>query len=154
MEKKVYDYLDYRDFHSGKDGSAFVPEVLAAGENQSDITVAIGKAGSISGEISNALEIHNSGSIVVHLLSTDIYRNIDNNGKFVIDNVPTGIHTLVSYATNPPDFFPDYRSVTVRSDSASVLTAVSAPPSSTARTQGRAIFWINAAYHLLSVNLY
>jgi hypothetical protein len=108
---------------SGKDGSAFVPEVLAAGDNQSDITVAIGKAGSISGEISNALEIHNSGSIVVHLLSTDSYRNIDNDGKFVIDNVPTGLHTLVSYATNPPDFFPDYRSVTVRSDSASVLTA-------------------------------
>jgi archaellum component FlaF (FlaF/FlaG flagellin family) len=107
---------------SGKDGSAFVPEVIASSD-QTDLYVTLEKPGTIRGEITNALELHNSGSIIVHLLGTDIYRNVDNSGKFIIDSVPAGLHTLVSYSTYLPDFSPDYRNVTITSDSVNSIAA-------------------------------
>jgi hypothetical protein len=102
---------------------AFVGNLTPASDSAQGMTVALLKSGTIEGEITDALELRESGSVVVRILGTDIFQIVDNSGKFSLDNVPAGDLTLVSYSTSSSEFFPYYQNVSVAPDSVREVNA-------------------------------
>lgn len=100
---------------------AFVDNIIPGTDDATDMTVTLRNPGEIKGEITNSLELRGTESVIVHLIGTDVYLNVDNNGTFYLENIPPGTYTLVSYSSYQPEFIPDYREVAVYSDSCTDL---------------------------------
>ena len=96
---------------------AFHDSIIPGNVKAKDIKVVLETPGTIKGEIINSLELRGTGSIVVHLTGTSIFKNVETDGTFLIDNVPVGKYTLISYSTYQPEFSPNYKQVTVLTDS-------------------------------------
>jgi hypothetical protein len=96
---------------------AFQDDITPGSAIAKGMNIVLQNPGSIKGEIINSLELRGTGSVVVHLIGTAIFRNVENDGKFLIHDVPAGRYTLVSYSTYQPEFSPNYKQVTVSPDS-------------------------------------
>jgi len=107
---------------SGEEEYAFVDNVIPGTDDAKQMTIILEQPGRLKGEIVNSLELRGTGSVVTHLIGTDIYQNVDNNGRFDIENIPAGTYTLVSYSTYQPEFSPYYRKVTIYPDSVTDLS--------------------------------
>ncbi len=100
---------------------AFRDSIAPGKAGSKNMVIELRNPGKIKGIIQNSVELRGTGSVVVHLIGTSIYTNVDSDGSFLIDNVPAGTYTLVSYSTYQPEFSPKYQTVNVFSDSTTDL---------------------------------
>jgi hypothetical protein len=100
---------------------AFRDSISPGKTGSKNMVIELRNPGKIKGIIKNTVELRGTGSVIVHLIGTSIYKNVDSEGSFLIDNVPAGTYTLVSYSTYQPEFSPKYQTVNVFSDSTTDL---------------------------------
>src|SRR5512133_568763 len=82
---------------------AFRDSVAPGKAGSKNMVIELRNPGKIKGIIQNSVELRGTGSVVVSIIVTSIYKNVDSDGSFLIDNVPAGTYTLVSYSTYQPE---------------------------------------------------
>lgn len=100
---------------------AFRDNIIPGTDSAKHMRVVLDHPGAIKGEIVNSLELRGTGSVVVHLIGTAIFQNVNSDGTFRMSDVPAGKYTLVSYSTYQPEFSPNYQQVAVYPDSVTNL---------------------------------
>jgi hypothetical protein len=106
---------------------AFLDNITPGTKAAKDLRAELGNPGGLKGTIANSLELRGTGSVVVHLIGTDLFQNVSDSGSFYIATIPAGTYTLVSYSTYQQEFSPQYQQVTIYPDSITNLGTYSLP---------------------------